>query len=310
MGSRQSSLSETLALLQEDSGTPGQAVHALQTLPEFLYFKLQSFAFLEAFIEHDGAGNFVDFIRPAMSYSVIRQQAHNLVSGISLATLSEQRGVPLQQHLQVLVSGTWPNLVSLDLSGLDLTARSSFGLSSSIAQLREGQWPALRVLNLSRTQLDHDAIHSLTEVKLQKLETLDLSWNWLEDSAALQLPMAKWPELQHLSLRFNLLHTTAVAALSTSSWPMLKSLNLRNNFIDGEATAQLTKGQWPMLEHLDLRINRSPDISQLREGLWPQLKTLAVDSKVLGSEGVSWLLEKWPGLMIETRQQAVIDDQM
>lgn len=282
----------------------------MQTLPEFLYFKLQSFAFLEAFIQHDGAGNFVDFIRPAMRYSVIRQQAHNLVSVISLATLSEQRDVPLRQHLQVLVSGTWPSLVSLDLSGLDLTAKSSFGVSGSIAQLCKGQWPALRVLNLSRTQLDTAAMHCLTEVKLQKLETLDLSWNWLDDSAALQLPRANWPDLQHLSLRFNLLHTPAVAALSTSSWPMLKSLNLRSNFIDSKATAQLTKGQWPLLEHLDLRINRSTDVSQLKEGLWPQLKTLAVDSKALGSEGASWLLEKWPGLIIETRQQVVIDDQM
>ena len=275
----------------------------MQTLPEFLYLKLQSFAFLEAFIEHDGAGNFVDFIYPALRYSVIRQQAHNLVSGISLATLSEQHDVPLQQHLKVLVSGTWPSLVSLDLSGLKLTAKSS------IAQLCKGQWSALRVLNLSRTQLDSAAIHCLTDVKLPKLETLDLSWNWMDDSAALQLPRADWPELQHLSLRFNLLHTSAVAALSTSSWPMLKSLNLRSNFIDSKATTQLTKGKWPMLEHLDLRINGSTDVFAIREGCWPRLKVLAVDSDALGSEGVSWLLEKWPGLMIETRQQVVIDYQ-
>ena len=281
----------------------------MQTLPEFLYLKLQSFAFLETFIEHDGAGNFVDFIQPSLRYSVIRQAAHNLVLGISLAALAKQRDVPLQQHLQVLVSGNWPSLVSLDLSGIDLTAKGSFGASSSIAQLCQGQWPVLRVLNLSRTQLDPAAVHCLTEAQLQKLETLDLSWNWLDDSAALQLPRAKWPELRHLSLRFNLLHTPAVAALSTSSWPMLKSLNLRSNFIDSKATAQLTKGQWPMLEHLDLRVNRSTDVFKLREGLWARLKTLAVDSNTLGPEGASWL-EKWPGLVIETRQQAVIDDQM
>ena len=277
----------------------------MQTLPEFLYCKLQSFAFLEAFIEHNGAGNFVGFTHSALTYSGIRQQAHNLVSGISLAPLSEQCDVLLQQHLQVLISSTWPSLVLLDLSGLNLTA---FGVSSSIAQLSKGHWPALRVLNLSRTQLDPAAVHCLTEVKLQKLETLDLSWNWLDDSAALQLPRANWPELQHLSLRFNLLHTPAIAALSSSSWPMLKSLNLRSNFIDSKATAQLTKGQWPILEHLDLRVNRSTDVYKLRDGSWPELKKLAVDSSALGSEGAAWLLGKWPGLMIETRQEVVIDD--
>lgn len=280
----------------------------MQTLSEFLYLKLQSFAFLEAFIEHDGAGNYTHFSHPSITSSVIRQEAHNLVLGISLATLSDCYYVPLHQHLQVLVSGQWPSLVSLDLSRLNLTFKSSLGASNNIAQLCKGHWPALKVLNLSHTQLNSAAIHCLAEVKLPKLETLDLSWNWLDDSAALQLPRAQWPELQHLSLRFNLLRAPAVAAVSTS-WPMLKSINLRSNFIDSEATAQLTQGQWPMLEHLDLRSNRTTDVCKLREGMWPQLKTVAIDSNALGSAGVSWLLEKWPRLQIEIGQQAVMHAQ-
>lgn len=280
----------------------------MHTLSEFLHLKLQSFAFLEVFIEHDGAGNCTHFAHPSVTSSIIRQEAHNLVTGISLATLSDRCHDPLHQHLQVLVKGEWPKLVSLDLSRLDLTFKSSLGASNNIAQLCQGHWPALKVLNLSHTQLNSAAIHSLTEVKLPKLETLDLSWNWLDDSAALQLTRAQWPEMQHLSLRFNLLRAPAVAALSTS-WPTLKSLNLRSNFIDSEATAQLTKGQWPMLEHLDLRSNRTTDACKLREGMWPQLKIIAIDSSVLGSADVSWLLEKWPSLQIETGQQAVMHAQ-
>lgn len=264
----------------------------MQTLPEFLYSKLQSSAILEALIEHDGAGNFT---QPSLRSSVIRQEVHKLVSGISLASLSEQN-IPLHQHFRVLASGTWPNLASLDLSGLSLTTNSSFALSDCIAQLRNVNWPALRVLNLSRAQLDANAIQCLTEVNLPHLETLVLNWNWLDDKAAMQLPRAYWPGLQLLSLRFNLLHAPAVAALTTSSWPRLKSLNLRSNFIGSKATTQLTQGQWPMLEHLDLRSNSGIDVLKLREGLWPQLKIIAVDSNVLGSEGASWLLEKWPGL--------------
>lgn len=280
----------------------------MQTLSEFLQLKLQSFAFLEAFIEHDGAGNCTHFAHPSVTSSIIRQEAHNLVSGISLATLSDCPDVLLHQHLQVLINGKWPSLVALDLSRLDLTFESSLGVSNHMVQLCKGHWPALKVLNLSHTHLNCAAIHCLTEVKLPKLETIDLSWNWLDDSAALQLTRAEWPAMQHISLRFNLLRAPAVAALSTS-WPMLKSLNLRSNFIDSEATAQLTQGQWPMLEHLDLRSNRTTDVCKLREGRWPQLKTIAVDSNVLGSAGASWLLEKWPSLQIEIGQQAVMHAQ-
>ena len=280
----------------------------MQTLSEFLQFKLQSFAFLEAFMEHDGAGTCTHFAHPSLTSSVIRQEAHNMVSGISLATLSHRPYVPLYQHLQVLVNAKWPNLVSLDLSRLDLTFKSSLGVSNHIAQLCSGHWPALKVLNLSHTHLNFAAVRCLTEVKLPKLETLDLSWNWLDDNAALQLTRAQWPAMQHISLRFNLLRAPAVAALSTS-WPILKSLNLRSNFIDSEATAHLTRGQWPMLEHLDLRSNRTTDVCKLREGKWPQLKTIAVDSNALGSAGASWLLEKWPSLQIEIGQQAVMHSQ-
>lgn len=275
---------------------------AMHTLHEFLHVKLQSFAFLNGFIEHDGVGNFVHL---SLRSSVIRQEVHNLVSSISLANLVGQHHTPLHQHLHILVSGTWPNLASLDLSGLNMTTPGSFGSQSCMAQLCNGDWPVLTVLNLSHTRLDRAAVTRLTEVRLPKLETLDVSWNWLDDDAAVQLQQAQWPGLQFLSLRFNLLRVPAVAAL-TSSWPMLKSLNLRSNFIDSNATAQLAQGQWPLLEHLDLRTNRGTDVWKLREGLWPQLRTVSLDLESLGSDGASWLLAKWPGLKIETGRS--VDD--
>lgn len=267
----------------------------MQTLRDFIYLKVQSFAFTDAFVEHDGVGNSVHL---SLRSSFLRQGVHNAVSSISLAKLAGQTDIPLYQHLEVLANGTWPKLTSLDLSGLDLTTQSSIGSPSCMEQLCRGTWPALTALNLSHTQLDHAAIRYLTEVKLPKLETLNLSWTWLGDDAAVQLQRAQWPELRHLSVRFNLLHAPAVAAF-TSSWPKLRSLNLRSNFIDSTATAHLAQGQWPMLEHLDLRTNRT-DVWQLRAGLWPQLRTIGLDLSSLGSEGASWLLAKWPGLKIES----------
>ena len=249
---------------------------------------------MDAFLEHDGAGNNVPV---SLRSSVLRQGVRNAVSRISLATLAGQNGVSLYKHLRVLASGTWPTLTSLDLSGLDFTTQSSIGSRSCIGELCKGNWPALAVLNLSHAQLDRAAIYCLTEVKLPKLETLDLSWTWMDDDTAVQLQRAQWPGLQHLSLRFNLLRAPAVAAF-TSSWPMLKSLNLRSNFIDSIATEHLAKGQWPMLEHLDLRTNRT-DVWKLGAGLWPQLRTIALDVESLGSEGASWLRAIWPGLRIE-----------
>ena len=190
-------------------------------------------------------------------------------------------------NLELLVTGSWPLLQFLNVSGI----------SEGMAALQHGQWPLLNTLLMKDCQISGSIAH---------------------------LTAAPWNQLQHLSLEGNALTTRDLVARSRSDWPNLRRLSLESEVyhlegyhlvgnvlerfqmqISAAEKSGVLKGfnkaQWPELIHLDAYAFglHSFNMAWLTQGAWPQLKTIDLSGEPLHPTSCM-LLSKghWPLLQM------------
>ena len=91
-----------------------------------------------------------------------------------------------------LAIGNWPLLRLLNLSNSHLTA-------AAMAEVERGRWPALKQLVLHSCRLNFRAIAHLTEAQWTKLELIDLHDNPMEAQDMANLTVGFWPSLTTLN---------------------------------------------------------------------------------------------------------------
>ena len=135
---------------------------------------------------------------------------------------------PAVAHLS---SGNWPNLKKLNLSN------NNFPLpAAAIAQLVQDRWPLLECLCLYGNGFDDiDVLRQLKRGDWPLLKVLQLDCNALPPASAADLIEGNWPLLQKLRVSFSTVDSYTVETLERGKWPDLRELQLHSESCDDEA---------------------------------------------------------------------------
>jgi len=255
-----------------------------------------------------------------------------------------------QNEIEMIVKRCdWLHLKQLDLSRNQIS-------NEGFRMLAEGNWPLLEILNLRSTGITTEGVGALVnQAKWPKLKHLNLSKNEINDEAIAILCQGDWPLLEILELEATEVTRKALPSfLLHANWPnfktitapldgsdlnlvysfiqkdlsrverleldnsgvggaeieailkrneekclQLKHLNLSNNNIFGKVDSlSLVATECPLLEELLIRNTRiGPEGIRMivDRSKWIQLKYLNVSNNEVYDEGVSLLaLAEWP----------------
>ena len=202
-----------------------------------------------------------------------RRQIHEHVRHIA---------VPDQEHIQTLVNGTWPSLVT-------------WHLSQSV-RLHPYAWAPhyysptrYSVINTSDA-----AVSLLIKGYAPDMQHVTLQEGSISPAGIAQLHHAGWNRLQSCCLRSVKLSFAAIQALCrcADTWLFLERLDLSHNQLDAAAMSHLRAASWPCLQELDL------SCTGLSQEAFQQLCLLSRSSKHSGSCGCSSMCcssRCWPG---------------
>ena len=256
----------------------------------------------------------------------------------------------------------WPKLESFSINHLELPAAgvvivaqlikadclssghlahlnlSDCGLGShDCLVLIQGNWPALKTLQLSHNRIDADGMALLAKGKWRKLTMFRLSYNPALDAEAMtHLLAAKWPleclELSHMPISAALTaelaqphlsnvtsvtltspHTAAaISELASADWPFLGRLDLGHNDLDAAAMQHLCRIRMPSLKILLLNnaTISGEGACWLAHGSWPRLYSLDLSHNQLDAEAVRHIASGvWPQLLyLHLEQNLFADD--
>ena len=245
-------------------------------------------------------------------------------------------------HLELLAAGVVivAQLVKADcLSSrhLEHLNLSNCGLGShDCLVLIQGNWPALRTLQLIHNRIDADGMALLAKGKWRKLTTFQLSYNPALDAEAMtHLLAAKWPleclELSHMPISVALtaelaqLHLSkltsvaltrthiaaAISELAGADWPFLRCLDLCHNDLDAAAMQHLCRIRMPSLRILMLSnaTITGEGACCLAHGSWPCLYSLDLSHNQLDAEAVRHIASGvWPQLVCLYMEQNLFAD--
>ena len=202
----------------------------------------------------------------------------------------------------------------LNLSHCGLATQDCLALS-------QGNWPALRTLELTHNRIDAEGMALLAKGKWSSLTTFQLSYNPALDAEAMtHLSGANWPlrclELSHMptnAARLAQLHlfnlasvtlfkyhiATAISELASADWPFLRVLDLGHNALDAAAMLFLCRIPVPVLTTLMLSnaTITGAGACWLAQGSWPYLHSLNLSDNQLNTEAVRHIVSGvWPQL--------------
>lgn len=159
-----------------------------------------------------------------------RRQIHEHVRHIVL---------PDQEHIQTLVNGSWPSLVSWHLGdSMLLQPHTSFCSSPT---------------RYSSHNASDAAVSLLIKGYAPEMQDVTLSDGSITAAGIAQLHRAGWNRLQSCCLRRVELTSAAIQALCrcADTW-LLEQLDLSHNPLDAVAMSHLRAASWPRLQDLDL----------------------------------------------------------
>ncbi len=191
-------------------------------------------------------------------------------------------------------SGRPQSLERLDVSGCQLT-------SEGIRPLVGARWYRLRELFLGENRIDSAGCAKLRDGIWPELHTLDLSRNLvLRAEGARQLARRVWPVLEVLRLAHTDFGPDGTKYLTKSSFPALIELDLAKNSLSSEGMDRLKRHRWEKLTRLDLSGNHlyRSGANHLSQASWPALHDLLIDGCMVGDEGIASLAKgrSWPTL--------------
>ena len=142
------------------------------------------------------------------------------------------------------VGAVWRLLEHLDLSNNILDF-------DSWAHLATGDWPCLKMLNLSCCGAHQRKLAVLAQGSWRQLEGLDLSCQELNVYCVRELTGAHWPCLKKLSLSHCALTDDSIPVLVIGPWLALEYLGLQGNSqLTTKAFDGLVTARWPNM-HMD-----------------------------------------------------------
>ena len=228
------------------------------------------------------------------------------------------------QQLALDLLAKWPYLTTFSLNNLELPAAgvtfiaqlikadclyllgvgylnlSHCGLATQdCLVLSEGNWPALRTLELTHNSID--AVVGMTLLakgKWTRLTTLHLTYNHpLDAEAMIHLSAANWP-LQSLGLSHMPISAALTAELAQLHLSKVTSVTHIRTHI-AAAISEFASADWPFVRVLDLGHNAldAAAMQYLCRICMPNLVRLMLSNATITGEGVCWLAQgSWPCL--------------
>jgi hypothetical protein len=152
-------------------------------------------------------------------------------------------------HIEKYIKANFPNIKTMDLSGMDIGEKGSKTLFNA-------SFPSLENLILFDNRIGSKGAEYLAKTQLLSLVHLDLGLNEIEVDGMQALSKCKFPRLEILNLEGNDITPKGMALLYKIRFNKLISLNLRSNFLDYESIKNLlTDPRFSDLAYLNLDYN-------------------------------------------------------
>ena len=248
-----------------------------------------------------------------------RRQIHGRVRHIA---------VPHQDHVQALVQGNWPSLISWNLGDRanPLPAEPWIRTDCSLSNVSDAALPLLvkgirmREVMLSGGFISAAGIAQLHHANLNQLERCCLRNVGLSSAAMQAFCACTWPFLKVLDVSCNRLHAAAIRHLEAAFWPCLEELNLSCTGLSHKGLQHLSllissysssggsnssSRCWPALTHINVSGNNMfhfnlflprPELADHVTGWTCQLRWLDLTDTSLNASATQLTKVSWPRL--------------